>query len=126
MKEKINLRLIGNSIEDLSTFSAYLQDSLIKIKDISYLKKNRIFILLFNRFMWEDVEKGIFRDYKRIPCVVRLFGILIVISLNILQKIKDKILELYLNQFYLGSGAYGVAAASLEYFDKSIKEIDYS
>ncbi len=38
---------------------------------------------------------------------------------------KDRILELYLNQIYLGSGAYGVAAASLEYFDKSIKELDY-
>ena len=94
MKEKINLRLIGNSLEDLSTFSAYLQDSLIKIKDISYLKKNRIFILLFNRFMWEDVEKGIFRDYKRIQCVVRFIGILKVISKNINQKKKNKILEL--------------------------------
>ena len=31
---------------------------------------------------------------------------------------KERILELYLNQIYLGSGAYGVAAASLEYFDK--------
>ena len=39
---------------------------------------------------------------------------------------KERILELYLNQIYLGSGAYGVAAASLEYFDKSIKELDYS
>ena len=39
---------------------------------------------------------------------------------------KERILELYLNQIYLGSGAYGVAAASLEYFDKSIKEIDYA
>ena len=39
---------------------------------------------------------------------------------------KKRILELYLNQIYLGSGAYGVAAASLEYFDKSIKELDYS
>ena len=29
---------------------------------------------------------------------------------------KERILELYLNQIYLGSGAYGVAAASLEYF----------
>ena len=38
---------------------------------------------------------------------------------------KERILELYLNQIYLGSGAYGVAAASLEYFDKSIKELDY-
>ena len=39
---------------------------------------------------------------------------------------KQRILELYLNQIYLGSGAYGVAAASLEYFDKSIKDLNYS
>jgi len=39
---------------------------------------------------------------------------------------KERILELYLNQIYLGSGTYGVAAASLEYFDKSVKELNYS
>ncbi|MDC0046252.1 PBP1A family penicillin-binding protein [Candidatus Pelagibacter sp.] len=39
---------------------------------------------------------------------------------------KQRILELYLNQIYLGSGAYGVAAASLEYFDKSIRDLNYS
>jgi penicillin-binding protein 1A len=39
---------------------------------------------------------------------------------------KERILELYLNQIYLGSGTYGIAAASLEYFDKSIKELNYS
>ena len=39
---------------------------------------------------------------------------------------KERILELYLNQIYLGQGTYGVAAASLEYFDKSIKELSYS
>ena len=39
---------------------------------------------------------------------------------------KERILELYLNQIYLGSGAYGVAAASLEYFDKSIKDLSYN
>ncbi len=38
---------------------------------------------------------------------------------------KERILELYLNQIYLGGGAYGVAAASLEYFDKSIKDLNY-
>lgn len=36
---------------------------------------------------------------------------------------KDRILELYLNEIYLGSGAYGVAAASLTYFDKSLDEL---
>ena len=39
---------------------------------------------------------------------------------------KKRILELYLNQIYLGQGTYGIAAASLEYFDKSIKDLDYS
>mgnify|MGYP006186803641 FL=1 len=38
---------------------------------------------------------------------------------------KERILELYLNQIYLGGGAYGVASASLEYFDKSISELNY-
>ncbi len=38
---------------------------------------------------------------------------------------KKRILELYLNQIYLGQGTYGIAAASLEYFDKSIKELTY-
>src|SRR5260370_9711192 len=36
---------------------------------------------------------------------------------------KDKILELYLNEIYLGFSAYGVAAASLLYFDKSVHEL---
>ncbi len=39
---------------------------------------------------------------------------------------KEKILELYLNQIYLGEGTYGIAAASLEYFDKSVKELNYA
>jgi len=38
---------------------------------------------------------------------------------------KKRILELYLNQIYLGEGTYGVASASLEYFDKPISELNY-
>ncbi len=36
---------------------------------------------------------------------------------------KDRILELYLNEIYLGAGAYGVAAAALTYFDKSLDQL---
>lgn len=38
---------------------------------------------------------------------------------------KERIMELYLNQIYLGEGTYGVAAASLEYFDKSVGDLNY-
>src|SRR5690606_2126287 len=36
---------------------------------------------------------------------------------------KDQILELYLNEIYLGMGAYGVASASVSYFDKPLNEL---
>ena len=39
---------------------------------------------------------------------------------------KERILELYLNQIYLGEGAYGIASASLRYFDKPISRLNYS
>jgi len=43
---------------------------------------------------------------------------------NILNK--NQILELYLNDIYLGFRSYGIAAASLNYFNKSINELDLS
>ena len=47
-----------------------------------------------------------------------------ILSLRIEQAYsKDKILELYLNEIYLGSGSYGIAAASLAYFDKPVSEL---
>jgi len=36
---------------------------------------------------------------------------------------KDRILELYLNEIYLGAGSYGIAAAALNYFDKSLEDL---
>ncbi len=38
---------------------------------------------------------------------------------------KERIMELYLNQIYLGEGTYGIAAASLEYFDKAVSDLTY-
>ena len=46
-----------------------------------------------NRFMWEDVEKGVFRKNKRIRTVLKFENVLQVVSKNINQQIKDKFLD---------------------------------
>ncbi|MBF0147490.1 MAG: penicillin-binding protein 1A [Magnetococcales bacterium] len=49
----------------------------------------------------------------------------IILALSIERKFsKDEILELYVNQIYLGAGAYGVASASRIYFDKDVSELN--
>ena len=46
-----NLKLNAISVEDLRVISAHLQDSITQVKDIVHLKKNRIFLIQFNRFI---------------------------------------------------------------------------
>ena len=92
MKAK-NLKLIARTVEDLSVVSAHLQDSIASISDIANLKKNKIFIMQLNRFMWEDVEKGVFRKNKRIRTILKFENVLEVHSKNINQSQKDKFLD---------------------------------
>ena len=88
-----NLKLIARSIEDLRVISAHLQDSIVKTSDIANLEKNRIFLMQLNRFMWEDVEKGVFRKNKRIRTVLKFENILKVASKNVDQKKNDRFLD---------------------------------
>ena len=107
--ENLNLKLIGRNSEDLKTISAYLQDSVVVQKDIIFLKANKIFIMLVNRFMWEDAEKGLFRENKRIRCALKFNQVLSVISKNINQKKKDKILEfLTIENILMGNQIYKI------------------
>mgnify|MGYP000176788945 FL=1 len=94
IKDINRLKLIGKNIEDLKTISAYCQDSIVKIKDLVYLKENKIFIMMLSRFMWEDIEKGVFRNYKRIKSVLKFNFIESVLAKNINQQQKNRNLEL--------------------------------
>jgi len=91
--ERISLKLLGKNHEDLKVISAYLQDSILIIRDLIFLKQNRTFIMIVNRFMWEDVEKGVFRQNKRIKCALKFEEVINVKSKNIDQKNKNKPLE---------------------------------
>ena len=88
-----NLKLIARTEEDLRVVSAHLQDAIVNVSDIANLKKNKIFLLQLNRFMWEDVEKGVFRKNKRIRTILKFENVMNVLSRNINQLKKDKFLD---------------------------------
>ena len=92
MKDK-NLKLIAKTDEDLRVISAHLQDSIADIKNVANLKKNKIFLMQLNRFMWEDVEKGVFRKNKRIRTILKFDNVIEVNAKNISQKNQDKFLD---------------------------------
>ena len=92
MKVK-NLKLIAKTEEDLRVVSAHLQDAIVNISDIANLKNNKIFLMQLNRFMWEDVEKGVFRKNKRIRTILKFENVMNVLSININQFKKDKFLD---------------------------------
>ena len=88
-----NLKLLATSDQDLRVVAAHLQDAIVEIQDIASLKKNRIFLIQLNRFMWEDVEKGVFRKNKRIRTILKFDNVLKVNSKN-MRKNDQKILTL--------------------------------
>ena len=88
-----NLKLIAKTEEEIKVLSAHLQDSIVKTSEIANLKKNRIFLMQLNRFMWEDVEKGVFRKNKRIRTVLKFENVLKVTSKNVNQKKNDRFLD---------------------------------
>ena len=88
-----NLKLIAKTDEDLRVISAHLQDSIASTENIANLRKNKIFLMQLNRFMWEDVEKGVFRKNKRIRTILKFDNVIEVNSKNIRQSNKDKFLD---------------------------------
>jgi hypothetical protein len=133
--EKGNLKLIVRNREDLKVISAYSQDSIVAVKDITFLKKNRIFVMIINRFMWEDIERGINRQSKRIRCALKFEGILKVKSKKINQKNKKKRLECLaiecneilnnnneINFFFAGGGVITLISESIEAIMRDLGE----
>ena len=92
MKVK-NLKLIARTEDDLRVISAHLQDAIADVLNIANLEKNKIFLMQLNRFMWEDVEKGVFRKNKRIRTILKFENVINVLSKGINQRNKSRFLD---------------------------------
>ena len=124
---KNSIQLIGNNIEDVKIISAYCQDSVVAVRDIVFLKKNKKFVIIVNRFMWENYDNNTFKEHKRIRSAIKFEQVLKVKSKKINQKKKNKLLEVLaiecnyslnknykINFFFSGGGIITLVAEFIE------------
>jgi penicillin-binding protein 1A len=114
-----------------------LTQAVIAVEDTRFLEHPGLDIVGIGRAAWTNLKKGgrfqgastitqqlaraLFlspeRTYRR-----KIKELILAIKMEWVLT-KDQILEMYLNQLYFGHGAYGIAAATLTYFDKSVTEL---
>ena len=109
------LRLIAQAAEDLQVISSLVQDAVLPITEMRYDRKARRFVLLLNRFRWEDkaaaeVSK---RDYERVRSLLVVEDVLSVKSYGIDRSDKDMILSLLSVGFTEGEEGMGVVELTL-------------
>lgn len=92
--------LAARDAEDLEVISAKLQDAVTKIGDLSFVKKQRHFIGVFNRFRWENGG----RTNTRVRSVLHFEGVLAVRCCNMRQGAPEAVVELLAVRF-ISNGA---------------------
>jgi hypothetical protein len=90
------LRLRGESAEDLVILASFLQDAVTMIGDIAWMPRRRRFVLLLNRFRWEDSAAADRqdRDFERVRTMLRFDGVLRARSDGVDPRTKETVLSL--------------------------------
>lgn len=109
------LRLIAQTAEDVQVVSSLVQDAVLPITEMRYDRKARRFVLLLNRFRWEDkaaaeVSK---RDYERVRSLLVVEDVLSVKSYGIDRSDKETVLSLLSVGFSAGEEGMGVVELTL-------------
>lgn len=95
------LKLRAEDIEDITIMSAYLQDAITMMGDIAYLRESRQFIIMLNRYVWENrcPDTGKILPEKGMPCSrirtgLNFDDVMKISSHNIATPMKEHPLEL--------------------------------
>jgi Protein of unknown function (DUF2948) len=94
------LRLIALDTEDLAILSAHVQDAVLKIGEMSWIREEKRFVLAMNRFAWEHVGKGgRRREYQRRRSALHFERVEAVKSTGLDRDAKEAVLELLAIRF---------------------------
>lgn len=100
------LKLIALDEEDLAVISAHVQDAVLKVGDLSYLPAERRFVVVMNRFIWENAD-GRRRTYERRRAVLSFDRVLSVKTSGIRRDRPEAVLELLAIEFSAGEAPAG-------------------
>lgn len=93
-----DLKLMALDGEDLAVISAYIQDSVFKVGDMSWSPREQQFALAANRFAWEDAD-GKRRGFERHRAALVFKRVLAVRSVGIDRTKQDEVLSLLALRF---------------------------
>ena len=103
MKKKYLAKIIAKDVQGLQLISAYCFESKVKIDEIKFLKKNKIFLILLERISHETKNKKI-----KINSICKFEFVDSVKSKNIDQNNKGKVLELLAIDFFKKENSYDI------------------
>lgn len=93
MRPRLSLK--AEDASDLQIMSAALQDAIVRVNDIRYDAKSRVFTAIFNRYRWEDAPKRAKSGPGlRIRSGLSIAGVLNVQALNLKRTPKDAVAQL--------------------------------
>jgi hypothetical protein len=101
MSESDRLRLVALDREDLAVLSAHLQDAVLKVADIKWMRAERRVVLTLNRFVWEALDERPWRkrNHQRRRSALHFARVESVRSANIDCHARDAVIELLAIQF---------------------------
>ena len=94
------LRLIALDADDLAVLSAYVQDAVLKVGDMSWMRREKRFILAMNRFAWDALGGSRRkRDYQRRRAALHFARVESIRSVGIDRAVPETVLELLAVRF---------------------------
>ena len=114
--EQTKLSLRAADLEDMSVIASMVQDALVALCDVSYLKEENAFVLVLNRFCWEDSDaaEAAGQDFQRSHAGLRFDSVEAVQARGLDLGERDKILDLLTIAYDCGQGE-GKAHAVLHF-----------
>ena len=88
------LRLVGLDAEDLDVVSAHMQDAVVRVGDLDYRPGRRQFVLVGNRFVWEDAQARRQKAFERRRSVLHFDRVDAARTRGIDRRRKDDVLSL--------------------------------